>query len=423
MMPASSTAQLVCRHGTALENCSLCQPSLPSCTHQRLNANLNELLQEARPRLLRLARLNGIEADATEDVVQETFFEAWRHLEKLREPERFAAWLDGICRNVCKRQARLHANGAHDVPFARDEDEAGAADVEACDPLSIDPEEELERQSRQILLDRALGYLSESTRELIELCYLAELPQREVARKMDMSLGALELKLHRARRQLRQVFNGELREDARAFGLLLNEDESMGWQETREWCVCCGQQRLRGTFERSLSGMVGLRLRCPVCSKRYSNDLIHTGDLIQLNGLRSFRTAIKRSLQSAATYVTTALHERRCMVCHAMTQVRIIPSPLLHERAGLCFPEGIYISIECPNCGASLSNVSGVLLAHPVVRNFILDRQRIRLEPTSLVTYAGQDAICSRIEDLHTAERLTVMAHPETLQIMAVLST
>ncbi|HEY7413620.1 MAG TPA: sigma-70 family RNA polymerase sigma factor, partial [Ktedonobacteraceae bacterium] len=247
-MLASSTAQLVCRHGTALESCSLCHPPLPSWTHQRLNANLNELLQEARPRLLRLARLNGIEADVAEDVVQGTFFEAWRHLEKLREPERFAAWLDGICRNVCKRQARLQANAAHEAPGAGDEGEAGTADVDTCDPLSIDPEEELERRSRQILLDRALGYLSEGARELIELCYLAELPQREVEQKLDMSLGALELKLHRARRQLRQVLNGELREDAREFGLLLDEDESMGWQETREWCVCCGQQRLRGKF-------------------------------------------------------------------------------------------------------------------------------------------------------------------------------
>lgn len=258
-----------------------------------------------------------------EDVVQETFFEAWRHLEKLREPERLAAWLDGICRNVCKRQARLQANGAHEVPFAGNEDEVSTADVDTYDPLSIDPEEELERQSRRILLYRAIGYLSESARELIELCYLAELPQREVAHKLDMSLGALELKLHRVRRQLRQVLNGELREDAREFGLLLNEDESMGWQETREWCVMCGRQRLRGKFERQLSGIVGLRLRCPACSKQYGIDIIHTGDIVQLDGLRSFRTAMKRSLQSAAAYFTMALNERRCIVCQATIQLQI----------------------------------------------------------------------------------------------------
>ena len=80
-----------------------------------------------------------------------------------------------------------------------------------------------------MLLDRALSHLSESTREVIELCYLAELPQREVAERLSMSLGALELKLHRARRQLHQILHGELREDAQAFGLNLGEDEAMGW--------------------------------------------------------------------------------------------------------------------------------------------------------------------------------------------------
>jgi RNA polymerase sigma factor (sigma-70 family) len=77
-------------------------------------------------------------------------------------------------------------------------DEADTADFDVCDSLVIDPVEALERQDRKNLIDRALGYLSESARELIELCYLTELPQREVAQRLDMSLGALELKLHRA---------------------------------------------------------------------------------------------------------------------------------------------------------------------------------------------------------------------------------
>lgn len=70
--------------------------------------------------------------------------------------------------------------------------------ADLSDSLVIDPVEELERQDMQVLLDRALSHLEEGTRELIELCYLAELPQREVAQRLDMSLGALELKLHRA---------------------------------------------------------------------------------------------------------------------------------------------------------------------------------------------------------------------------------
>lgn len=96
---------LLCRHGQTLRGCAICQTG-EARTHSGLNAQLEELLAAARPRLLRLARLNGIVGDRAEDVVQETCIEAWQHLEGLREPDRFAAWLDGICRNVCKRQLR-----------------------------------------------------------------------------------------------------------------------------------------------------------------------------------------------------------------------------------------------------------------------------------------------------------------------------
>lgn len=78
--------------------------------------------------------------------------------------------------------------------------------------------------------------------------------------------------------------------------------------------------------------------------------------------------------------------------------------------------------IECPNCGIFGSNISGVLLTHAPIRNFMLNRQRVILERSGLTTYAGQDVISSCIVDLCTSEKLTIMAHPETLQIMATLS-
>src|SRR5262245_40734281 len=43
----------------------------------------------ARPRLVRLARLQGVDADGAEDVAQETLLEAWRALDALRDPTRF----------------------------------------------------------------------------------------------------------------------------------------------------------------------------------------------------------------------------------------------------------------------------------------------------------------------------------------------
>ena len=72
-------------------------------SHAALLADMEQVFTEARPRLLRLAHLNGMSPDMADDVVQETMMEAWRHSENLRDPQRFNAWLDGICRNVCRR--------------------------------------------------------------------------------------------------------------------------------------------------------------------------------------------------------------------------------------------------------------------------------------------------------------------------------
>src|SRR5258708_17550190 len=89
-MQKRRTAELACRHGTRLQSCSICQPSLPHA-YEAFAGTIGEIVEAARPRLLRVAYMSGIGPDEAEDVVQETCIDAWRHLEKLREPERLAA--------------------------------------------------------------------------------------------------------------------------------------------------------------------------------------------------------------------------------------------------------------------------------------------------------------------------------------------
>ena len=415
-MQKRRTAELVCRHGTRLQSCSICQPSLPHA-HEAFAGTIGEIVEAARPRLLRVAHMSGIGPDEAEDVVQETCIEAWRHLEKLREPERLSAWLDGICRNVCKRHIRAQATMPHMSALPESLDEAG---IDLSDPLAIDPTEELERQDMQVLLDRALGHLSESTRELIKLCYLAELPQREVAQRLDMSLGALELKLHRARRQLHQILHGELRDDAQAFGLFLDVDEAMGWQETRHWCFMCGKQHLRGIVERQPGGVAVMRLRCPECSPRYNIDFVNTGNYPALGPIRSFRPAVKRWMQAGAEFYQTCLNQRRCPICQSPVQIQIIDRSTLVPPHSLydALPLGIYARVDCPSCGTGFCEAYIPVLLHTAIRDFIL-RPRVLYEPAIFTTYAGQDAISFRLADLGGTDVLTVIAHPQTLQLMA----
>lgn len=390
---------------------------------------LREWAEAARPRLLRLAQMSGIGPDEVEDVVQETYLEAWRHQEKLREPERFAAWLDGICRNICKRFIRTTSAMPWMSGLSMNEGETRAQAVDLPDPFAIDPVEELEHQDLQILLDHALEHLPTSTRKVIELCYLVELPQREVAERLGMSLGALELKLHRARQKLHQVLHGELRDEAQALGLLRDCDESMGWQETPQWCWGCGKQRLRAIFESEADGLILFRLRCPDCSPLYGDDLVSTDQLRRagvlrsfqrIAALRSFRPTFKHFLRASSYFSHMLFEQRRCTICHANVHITIIDRDALeHVHPGShAWPQSIYLQVTCPNCEPYVCEFFTVLLLNQDVRTFLMAHPHVHLIPPTMDTFAGQDAFRSRLLDLKGGTRLTIMTHPQTLQNM-----
>src|SRR5712692_4107886 len=295
-------------------------------SHAALLADMEQVFTEARPRLLRLAHLNGMSPDIADDVVQETMLEAWRHVENLRDPQRFHAWLDGICRNVCRRYKTpdgvLHLHESLST-LARDNETKNATDASLALPdlAAIDPAEELSRQDLATLLDRAMEHLSPDTRKLLEMCYLAEIPQREAALQLGLTIGALELRLHRARKQLRQVLNGALHADAESFGLALDPMQVQEWRDTRQWCWLCGKHRMIGIFETLPNGRVAMRLRCPAC--------------FQCNGL-----ALVSIIDSSDVS---------------------FPVP----------PDRYWVRTECSKCGISTTDIGTVFVSYPIVNRFL----------------------------------------------------
>jgi RNA polymerase sigma factor (sigma-70 family) len=431
-MPISAiprSPQLLCQHGEEPGCCSICQP-IATLTQQTLSAQLDELLDAARPRLLHLATLSGITDDQIEDVVQETSIEAWRHLENLREPAKFSSWLDGICRNVCRRHLRTrNEQKAREISLLAGEDDRGETTFDLPDPFVIDPHEDLIRQDMQLLLYRALGYLPADTRELVERCYLAEQPQREVALQMGMSIGALELKLYRARQQLSQVLRGDLRVDMQEFGLLLDEDESSGWQQTRYWCWLCGKQRMRAHFTVTSTNRVHLRLRCPDCSQKYDTNIVDSGDVSidGGSGSRTFRPAFKRVMRAIGDLYSQMIYEKRCTICQSPVRVHLIDNSNSAVSSDLLtilkkLSRNFYVCVECPVCGPSVSDLAGLHIYNDELRTFLLDHSHVITEASTMIAYQGRDAIASRVIDQQTGEAITMITHPQTLHLLATLS-
>ncbi len=402
-------------------------------------------LDAARPRLLRLARLRGVAPDDIEDVVQETLLEAWKHQERLHTPAGFDFWLDEICRNVCRRalrkrsldERRLARAFERVAPFDQ-EDDADAMLQDIPDAQLPDPLEALCRQDMATLLDRALGGLSGSAREVVELCYLKETPQREAAERLGASISAVEARLHRARQQLRQALNGPLREDAETFDLALDQESAEGWRETRLWCTVCGQRRLMGMFLPQPDGGINLHMRCPDCERRYGlidvhNSNVHSRGMIPLVGLQAFRPAWKRTMRGVTQRFTQALSagERRCPYCGAPASLQLTEKAQM-ERAGEVVPMGLaahpyqfWLWWSCPRChGSSDAGVFAasdlVYWSHEQTLHFMNDHPRWTSEPELLVEYAGSPAIRFQMANRDNAARLTVLAHRQTLRVLAV---
>ncbi len=413
---------------------------------------LESVIVAARPRLLRLARLRGVPADAAEDVAQETLLEAWRCLDRLYDPTGIDRWLDEICRNVCRRYARKQATEQRNLARAAsgDDDEQRASETVTLDNIADsetnDPIEAPTRQDMALLLDQALGLLPGNAREVVELCYLRELPQREATDRLGLSLSALEARLHRARRELRALFNGPLRREAEAFGLALDDASEQGWHETRLWCPLCGRRRLAGMFVVQPDSSLNLHMRCPQCEQDsglcdIDSSSVHSKGLIQLDGLQSFRPAWKRTLQGTAQHFTRALQSSaysaysdayRCPFCGAPAVLRLVDK--VQAPTGVDLPGSLarhpyrfWVWWRCQQPRDGSDWHSGLFAASDLVywscalsQRFMRDYPHYISEPELLVEHAGQPALRLQLADTTSAARLTLLADRQTLRVLAV---
>ena len=394
-----------------------------------LASDVNSLLAAARPRLARLARLNGATADEAEDIAQETLLTAWRSLDHLRAADRFDAWLDGICRNVCRRVARSSAAERErlldvSAPDARDNGEQPSSALDDLIASEGDPLDELTRQELVTLLDSALGQLNDAAREAVSLRYLADLPTDEAAARLGLTVNTLEARLSRARKQLRAALNGPLRERAVEFGLALAPADEAGWRDSRLWCHFCGQARMQGILEDAPDGSGRMVLRCPICWREHGIIETNMPAMPAIAGLRAFKPAMKRMMRVAFEHIAPALLcEVPCFICGQPVRARVVSGAELPAagHSGRLYADFFYIATPCPRCDLHVTGAAAIAgRNHPDIMRFLLERERFIVEPEALVTYQGSPAIRFSLLDLPSGDRIIYFADPQTLAIRSV---
>ena len=133
-----------------------------------------------------------------EDLTQETFLRAHCHQEKLRDPKAARGWLYRIATNVCLDRLRQRAQPG---PFEGEDQDPAAL---ASSPTA---HQKLERAETSACVQRCLDYLPDSYRAVILLREAHGLTAEEIATLLNVSVGAVKIRLHRARRRLLEIMD------------------------------------------------------------------------------------------------------------------------------------------------------------------------------------------------------------------------
>ncbi len=157
-----------------------------------------ELSQPLFATALRLSR-NRAEA---EDLVQETLFRAFRAIASFRRGTRFRAWMFRILHNVFINRSKRQSMAPKALdPHEMREPEATTIvpDIREIEQLAGLADEHFDQQVKA-----AIDGLAEVYRVPMVLFSLADMSYAEIAATLDIPIGTVMSRLHRARRQLRQ---------------------------------------------------------------------------------------------------------------------------------------------------------------------------------------------------------------------------
>lgn len=130
-----------------------------------------------------------------QDIAQESFVKAFRSLHGLQQPERFGSWLNSIALHLSidhkrslTRKSRLH-------------EELGQLALRENEPQADDM---IIRQEMRLDVKQALQKLDVTSRTILLSYYVSEMTMPEIARMLNLSVTAVESRMRRSRKLLKE---------------------------------------------------------------------------------------------------------------------------------------------------------------------------------------------------------------------------
>lgn len=159
-----------------------------------------ELVSRYEGALYRLAWRMLRDNEEAQDVVQETFIRVFRALETYDPERKFSTWILRIATNLCIDRYRRRRMRLVSIDASEDDEERRPVVLVDGAPR---PDAAHGRTSIAERLDEYIQRLPPIYRAIIELRYKRGLAYEEVAEVLDVPLGTVKARLHRAHRYLK----------------------------------------------------------------------------------------------------------------------------------------------------------------------------------------------------------------------------
>lgn len=153
-----------------------------------------------RPILSFVSRMVGGDGSLADDLAQDVFLRAWRHLGEYDPSRKFSSWLFKIAHNRTIDQLR-RSKLRFTLALGVDEDEEGIGDVAAPEEQSS-PLRQAEAAELQRLVQESVAGLRPAYREILLLRFEQDMQYDEIAGVLGIALGTVKVQLHRARKAL-----------------------------------------------------------------------------------------------------------------------------------------------------------------------------------------------------------------------------
>lgn len=155
-------------------------------------ALFKEIFQTNSKKIFHLCYGYTGDADAADDLMQETFLKVWQNLDKFRNQAMISTWIYRIAVNTCLSWLRVEKRQHKD---------------ELTETIIENKQEELSDKNEQVaLLYKCISQLEENERIIITMV-LDEVPYAEIAEISGISEGNLRVKIHRIKLKLTEIYN------------------------------------------------------------------------------------------------------------------------------------------------------------------------------------------------------------------------